>query len=147
MATTLTRRNPLLDLSELRGMIDPIFSDVEAQLGFSQNWMPAIDVIRNESEVKIHVEVPGIKPDDVKIEVENETLTVSGEVEEQIDKTEGKYMRRERRYGSFSRSIALPPKVDRDAIDAVCKDGVLEVTIPLPQQDAGGKTEIKAKSG
>lgn len=147
MPTTLARRNPLLDVSEFRGLIEPLFSDFEAQLGVSQSWMPAVDVIRSEDGVKIHADIPGIKPEDVKIEVENGTLTVSGSVEESKETKEngGKFLRRERRYGSFSRSMTLPAGIDRDAIDATCENGVLEVSIPLPRRSDDGKIEIKAK--
>jgi len=145
MATALSRRSPLLDLSEFRGFFEPIFSDVEAQLGLSQRWAPAIDVVRGDGEVTIRADLPGIKPDDVKIEVENDTLTVSGHVEEESEEKQDDFIRRERRYGSFSRTIALPPNVDRNAIDATCKNGVLEVKVPMPEP-AEGKVEITPKS-
>ncbi|MFY9263841.1 MAG: Hsp20/alpha crystallin family protein [Solirubrobacterales bacterium] len=148
MPTTLSRRNPLLDLSEFRSLIEPLFSDVEAQLGVSQRWSPAIDVVRRDKSVQVRADVPGIKPEDVKIEIEHDTLTLSGHVEEKVEKKEGRFIRRERRYGSFARSIALPPNIDREAIDATCKDGVLTIDIPMPPAGkSGDKFEIKPKTG
>ena len=79
-----------------------------------------------------------MEPDDVKIEVEDGMLTISGEREESDEEEDGKYLRRERRYGSFSRSMTLPAGVDPSKIEAKVKHGVAEVTIPL---SAGSKKE------
>ena len=79
-----------------------------------------------------------MEPDDVKIEVEDGLLTISGEREESDEEEDGKYLRRERRYGSFSRSMTLPAGVDPSKIEAKVKHGVAEVTIPL---SAGSKKE------
>ena len=80
--------------------------------------MPSIDVIETGQAIKIKADMAGMKPEDVNLEVEDNVLTLSGErrFEEQVE--EGKYYRIERRYGSFSRSIALPQGVDADAIEA-----------------------------
>ena len=79
-----------------------------------------------------------MEPDDVKIEVEDGMLTISGEREESDEEEDGKYLRRERRYGSFSRSMTLPAGVDSSKIEARVKHGVAEVTIP---HSAGSKRE------
>ena len=148
MTTALSRRSPLLDLNEFRGVLNPLFSDLEAQMGVSQRWEPAIDVVRHDGEVVVRADVPGVPADDIKIEVEDDTLTISGEHEDKVTKKEGRYMRRERRYGAFTRSIALPPETDPDSIDAKVKDGVVEVTIPLPDKAARQKkVQIEAKPG
>jgi HSP20 family protein len=82
----------------------------------------------------VHADVPGMKPEEVKIEVEDDVLTISGEHEERKEQKDKRYVRRERRYGSFSRSIALPPDVDAGKIEAKTHDGVVEVTVPLPEE-------------
>lgn len=146
MTTALNRRNPLFDLSEFRGVLNPIFSDVEAQLGVSQRWAPAIDVVRRSGEIAIRADVPGLKAEDIKIEIEDDTVTLSGHVEEKLTKKEGRFLRRERRFGTFSRTIALPPEVDPASIDATCHDGVLELTIPMPEANSNPKkVEIQAR--
>ena len=84
-----------------------------------------------------------LTPDEVKIEVEDGVLTVSGEhQEDRSDSDGGRYVRRERRFGAFSRSIELPPGVDAQAIKAQTRDGVVEVTVPLPTGSATQKVEI-----
>jgi len=131
MAGTLTRWDPFAELSELRTRFDRMFDQFD---GRERVWTPAIDVVRDDGNLVIHAELPGIKPEEVKIEVEDDILTVSGEHEERKDEKDKHYVRRERRYGSFSRSMALPPGVDAKKIKAKTHDGVVEVTVPLPKE-------------
>jgi HSP20 family protein len=131
MAGTLTRWDPFAELSELRTRFDRMFDQFD---GRERVWTPAIDVVRDDGNLVIHADLPGIKPEEVKIEVEDDILTVSGEHEERKDQKDEHYVRRERRYGSFSRSMALPAGVDADKIKAKTHDGVVEVTIPLPKE-------------
>jgi HSP20 family protein len=131
MARAVTRWDPFAELSELRTRFDRMFDQVE---GRQRAWTPAIDVVRDNANIVIHAELPGIKPEDVKIEVEDDVLTVSGEHAESEEEKGKQYVRRERRYGSFSRSIALPPGVDANEIKAKTHDGIVEVTIPLPKE-------------
>jgi HSP20 family protein len=131
MAGTLTRWDPFAELSELRTRFDRMFDQFD---GREHVWTPTIDVVRDNGNLVIHADLPGIKPEEVKIEVEDDILTVSGEHEERKDQKDEHYVRRERRYGSFSRSMALPAGVDADKIKAKTHDGVVEVTIPLPKE-------------
>jgi HSP20 family protein len=115
----------------------------EDLVGRERGWMPAIDVERNNGNLVVRTDVPGIKADEVKIEIEDDILTVSGEHEERSREKDKHFLRRERRYGSFSRSLALPVGVDAKKIKATTRDGVVEVTIPLPQEPEKKKVEIK----
>lgn len=129
MERSMTRWHPLSDLSEL---LDQALS----RLGDGDGWNPRFDVVKKEGALVLRADLPGVKPDEIKVEVEDGVLTVSGEHEEKTEeKTEEKkdrYLRRERRYGSFSRSIPLPEGVTADEIEATTGDGVLEVKIPVP---------------
>jgi len=132
MPGTLTRWDPFAELSELRSRFDRMFD--EWLDGRERAWTPAIDVVRENGHLVVRADLPGIKPEEVKIEVEDDILTISGEHEERSDEKEEGYVRRERRYGSFSRSMALPGGVDAKKIKASTRDGVVEVTIPLPEE-------------
>jgi HSP20 family protein len=132
MAGALTRWDPFGELSELRTRFDRMFDDLAD--GRERAWTPAIDVERENGNLVVHADVPGIKPEEVKIEVQDDILTVSGEHQDASEKKDKHYVRRERRYGSFSRSIALPAGVDAKQIKAKTHDGIVEVTIPLPKQ-------------
>jgi HSP20 family protein len=106
MASELIEWRPL---SELRQRVDQAFRDMTA--GGEGGWVPSVDVVRREDAIVVRADIPGIKPEDVKITVEDGVLTVAGEHEEKSEEKKEQYMRRERRYGSFSRSMALPRDV------------------------------------
>ena len=132
MPGTLTRWEPFAELAELRSRFDRMFDDWLD--GHERAWTPAIDVVREDDHLVLRADLPGIKPEEVKIEVEDDILTVSGEHTESKEEKDKHYVRRERRYGSFSRSMALPVGVDAKKIKAKTHDGVVEVTIPLPKE-------------
>jgi len=130
--STLERWSPFADLGDLRLRLDRLFEDFSGPNG---SWGPAMDVIRNEDKLVLKVDLPGITLDEVKIEVEDGMLTVSGEHEEKLDEEKDNFVRRERHYGSFCRSMPLPSGVKPEQIKATCKDGLLEVTVPLPKPE------------
>jgi len=132
MPGTLTRWEPFAELGELRSRFDRMFD--ELTVGRERAWTPAVDVVRENGNLVVRADIPGIKPEEVKIEVEDDILTVSGEHEEHKEEKDKNYVRRERRYGSFSRSMTLPSGVEAKSIKAETHDGVVEVTIPLPKE-------------
>lgn len=144
MAVTLTRWHPFGDLADLRSRLDRMFE--EASVGEGRGWAPSVDLIEEKGRLVLRADVPGIKPDDVKIEVEDDVLTISGEHSEEKEEKDKRYVRRERRYGSFARSLTLPKGVEPDDIEAACKDGVCEVTIPLPEGAEKKAVTIKPKT-
>ena len=141
MPGTLTRWEPFAELGELRSRFDRMFDDFT--FGRERAWTPAIDVVRENGNLVVRADIPGIKPEEVKIEVEDDILTVSGEHEEHKEEKDKHYVRRERRYGSFSRSMALPPGIEAKNIKAKTHDGVVEVTIPLPKEATKETVTIK----
>lgn len=130
--STLERWSPFADFGDLRLRLDHLFEDLTGPNGA---WGPAMDVVRSPDKLVLKVDLPGITLDEVKIEVEDDVLTVSGEHEEKLDETKDHFVRRERRYGSFSRSLRLPSGVEPKQIKATCKNGLLEVTVPLPKPE------------
>jgi HSP20 family protein len=144
MANALTRWRPFTEFGDLHTRLDRLFEDVVAS-GERRDWTAAVDVIKKDDKLVVRADMPGLKPEDIKIKVEDDILTVSGEHEESEEEKDENFVRRERRYGSFSRSMALPSGVDADKIDASFKDGVLEVTVPLPKQSEAKAVEIKPK--
>lgn len=133
MAAGLTPWRPFAELESLRGRIDRMLADMESDE--PRRWALGIDVIERDDKYVIRADVPGMKPDEVKVEVEDNVLTVSGEHQESEEEKEGRFVRRERRYGSFSRSIALPKGVTADQVEATQHDGVIEVSFPKPQKE------------
>jgi HSP20 family protein len=132
MPGALTRWEPFAELGELRSRFDRMFEQLID--GGEREWMPAIDVERDDGNLVVRADVPGIKPDEVKIEIDNDILTVSGQHEERKETKDNHFLRPHLRYGSFSRSLALPAGVDAKKIKAKTHDGVVEVTVPLPKE-------------
>jgi HSP20 family protein len=92
-------------------------------------WAPAVDVLQRDGDLVVRAELPGVRPEDVNITLQDNVLTISGERREEQEEQRGGYYVRERRRGSFSRSMTLPEGVDEDRIRARYENGVLEVTI------------------
>jgi HSP20 family protein len=92
-------------------------------------WAPALDALTKDSDLVIRAELPGVKPEDVDISLHDNVLTISGERKDEQEEERGGYHIRERRYGSFRRSVALPEGIDESKISARYEDGVLEVRV------------------
>lgn len=145
MPGTLTRWEPFTELGELRTRFDRMLDDWMD--GGERVWTPAIDVVRTDNEMTVRADIPGYKPEEVKIEVDDDILTVSGEHMEQEEHKDEEYVRRERRYGSFTRSMRLPEHVDAKKIKAMTHDGIVEVTIPLTAESKKQTITINATAG
>ena len=108
----------------------------------ARRWVPAMDLVESGDQFVLKADLPGLSQEDVKIEVEDGTLTISGERKSEHEASEGGWHRIERSFGSFSRSLTLPDHVDASAISATFNDGVLEVSIPKPEERKPQRIEI-----
>jgi HSP20 family protein len=97
-------------------------------------WAPTVDIAETESEIVVTAELPGVKQEDVDVTVTNDVLTIKGEKKDEKEIKKENYHRIERSYGSFHRSIGLPTGVKGKEAKAICKDGVLKVTIPKAEE-------------
>jgi HSP20 family protein len=142
MPASLTRWRPFAEMEELRTRMDRMFEELMGEargIRAEADWAPAVDVHREDGKLVVRADVPGIKPEEIKVEVKDDMLVVSGQHEETEEEKGRDFTRRERRYGSFRRSISLPSGVDSDQIEAVTRDGVLELTVPLPEKEGARK--------
>jgi HSP20 family protein len=114
-------------------MFDQMFGNLARregpQLEGVSEWAPAIDVTTQNGNLVIRAELPGVKPEDVDIRLHDNVLTISGERKAEAEEERGGYYIRERRYGSFSRSLTLPQGTDESKINARFENRVLEVTV------------------
>ena len=116
----------------------------DASEGADRRWVPATDLFEKDDHFVLRVDLPGLAEGDVAIEVQDNTLTISGERKaEHEDQSRGWY-RIERSFGRFSRSLTLPEGVNADGISAAFDRGVLEVRIPKPEERKPRRVEIKA---
>ncbi len=108
--------------------------------GLLANWMPPVDVIEDKELIRIVAELPGVKPEDVKITMENNVLTLHGEKKKEIEEKDERVHRFERSYGMFERSFTLPTTIDANRIVAKYDEGVL--TIVFPKSEAAKPKQI-----
>ncbi len=129
----LNTLEPFRELTTLQERLSRVFDDLlptPTKSKDTSEWIPAVDIYETKDAIHIEVEAPGMKEEDIKINLENNTLTIFGERKFER-KEEGKnYYRMERSYGSFSRSFLLPENVDVEKIQAKYKDGLLTIVIP-----------------
>lgn len=108
-------------------------------------WIPQIETFRRGDNLVLRADLPGMRKEDVSVEIDDGILTISGErSNEDVDDREG-YYHSERSYGQFQRSLALPEGITGDNCNATFKDGVLEVTLPLPKQSERSAKKVQIK--
>jgi HSP20 family protein len=117
--------------------------DVRYEWMPSREWLPHVDIKEEEKQYVVRADIPGVKPADVDINVENGVLTIKGKRESESKKEEENYLRIERASGSFIRQVMLPDAIDQEKIQAKCHDGVLEVLLPKAVKGAGRKIKVQ----
>ena len=135
---TIVRWEPLRELgtlqSEMNRLFNTVFDGPTPGNATMRRWMPAMDLLESGDDFVLKADLPGMSEEDVSIELEDSTLTISGERKAE-HRAEGEgYYRVERSTGSFSRSLTLPKGVDPEAVSASFDRGVLEVRIPKPAE-------------
>ncbi len=117
---------------DLNRMFRQFFGDADAPLAGA--FSPALDVKESDDGFTLHVELPGVKAEDVEVSLEDNVLTVSGE-RSFYDETDAEgYRRVERRFGKFHRAVRLPDRVSPDKVEATYADGILTITVPKAEE-------------
>jgi HSP20 family protein len=147
------RWDPFQQLTRMQQELDEVFDRMRPTRGGGEGrapssaWVPAVDVARTGSHIVFTLDLPGVNPDDVQIQVQDRTLSIAGERREQrADNHEG-YFSRERHVGAFTRTFMLPDGVEADAISADFADGVLRVRVPLPRETQPRRIPVTSGSG
>lgn len=134
------RFDPFAELSRLQDDMQKVFSVRERG---TRTFQPAVDIFEEKDAIVVAAELPGVKPEDLHITVENDLLTISGERKFERREDKGEWHRVESMYGSFTRSFALPKTVSSDTIEANLDAGVLTVRLPKRQEAKPRKIEVK----
>jgi HSP20 family protein len=142
----LVRWTPLRDVFGLREEVDRLFEESFGR-GLTPHgptsWQAALDVEEDALGYTVRAELPGMKLEDIKISVVENQLFIRGEKRREEEKKDTTYHRVERVYGQFERSLALPHAVRADKIEAIYRDGVLEVSIPKAEEARTREIPIK----
>ena len=133
----MMRWSPLDEIATMRESMDRLFEDHfnrRPRNGGTVVWQPAIDMSETESEVLVRVELPGVDPKNVDVSVTADTVTIRGHVQADQETRNKAYYRRELRYGTFQRTLALPTEMAGEQAKATFKHGILEVRIPKAER-------------
>jgi HSP20 family protein len=159
--TTMMRWDPFQDLRSAQdemAQMNPMLAHAlglhtQQASGRTSAWAPALDISERKDAYLVTVELPGVKPEDLDITMEDGLLTIQGERQFTAESSEQQFHRVERRYGAFRRSITLPAHVTAEGIQASFEDGVLQILVPKAEeakpkriQVRPGRTEISAAS-
>jgi HSP20 family protein len=151
MIMNLVTYDPFRELRSLQDEVNRVFSSSFSRGGDNElmqgAWSPSVDIYENKDQIVLEAELPGMKPDDVNIAIENNVLTVHGERKFEKKDERDNFHRVERSYGSFTRSFTLPPTVSSDAADAVFENGVLRLTLAKREEAKPRRIEIKTGGG
>ena len=140
---TLVRWEPFRELTQLRGEMGELLSRLYDNRT-NQSWVPPLDVWETDTEVVYAFDLPGLEEERISIEVQDDTLTVSGEREREASENGDRFFRFERRYGSFSRAAGLPQGVDETKINAAYSNGVPRVRVPKPEETKPRRIQLGA---
>ena len=142
--TRLVRWNPIRQQMNLFNEFDRLFEREALPYRQAENWGLALDVTENEDGYTVKASVPGINPDDLDITLEDNVLTIKGDVQDSEEIEKEQYHIRERRYGRFSRSIKFPVLVNSDDVAAAYDKGVLTLAVPKAEEVKPKRIAIKA---
>ncbi|MDH5589816.1 MAG: Hsp20/alpha crystallin family protein [Gemmatimonadota bacterium] len=138
--------SPWRELEEVSNRLARFFDESPVSAGAETGtWLPAVNVSETSDELMLTAELPGMKQEDITIELENNILNISGTKSEEVKEgdEERRYHMWERRYGAFQRSFTLPHTVKADAIRAHFENGILEVHLPKSAEAKGRKILIE----
>jgi len=142
---SITRWDPFRELEALRENVNRLFQETMGrpvrESSSPRSWSPAVDVLEDENKIVVRAELPGLKREDINVEISGDTLTLKGE--RKLDDDEH-YVRVERTYGPFERSFTIGVPIKSDELKANYKDGILEVIIPKAEEIKPKKIEIVA---
>jgi HSP20 family protein len=142
----IQERTPFADLDQLsermRRMLEQTFGDFSPVLTEAISWVPAVDIEERDDAYIIEAEVPGVKREDVNIDLVGNELAITGEIKEK--EREGLLRRRTRRVGRFEFRVRLPDQVEPDRVEATLEDGVLSVRVPKSERAERRRIEIQS---
>jgi HSP20 family protein len=143
----MSRWEPFRDMLSLRADMDRLFSSLfggayEEREGM---WAPIVDIEEDNDSIMVKAEIPGMQKEDIKVSVQSNILTITGERKHESETKNKTFHRVERSYGKFSRMITLPTDVDSDKVKANYKDGILSITLPKPEATKPKHIDVEIK--
>ena len=151
MPTNIVRFDPFEDMARLQREVNRLFDDSSRPTGragsepaFARTWAPAVDIFEDREGIMVRADLPGLRLEDIDIELTGDTLTLKGERKFQDAQRKDGYVHVERAYGQFRRSFTIGSPVRNDAVKASYKDGILEVYLPKSEETKPKKVQVSA---
>jgi len=129
---------------DLTPMMQRMFGPEEGWWSHSGQFMPEVNLVETDSQFEVTVDLPGMKPEDIHVDINGQELWISGEKKEEFDEKDKTYHRIERRTGEFRRVLPLPGNVDEEMVVATFEDGVLRVSIAKIEEAKTKHVEVKS---
>jgi len=152
----IVRFDPFREMDRLQNEVNRLFegyngsANAPARAGDGltngRAWSPSVDVLENETEIVLHAELPGMKQEEIDIELTGDTLTLRGERKIETEERQENFVRVERSYGRFQRSFMLGVPVQHDNVTAAYRDGVLKVRLPKSEANRPHKVQVTAQN-
>lgn len=150
--TWMVKRDPFSELRSIQNEFNRVFGSALPRVFgneegvLSGNWAPGVDISEDENEIVLEADLPGLKPGDFNLSIENYRLTLSGERKFENETKRDNYHRVERSYGSFTRTFTLPTTVNVEEVKADFSDGVLRVTLPKREEVKARQINVAIKT-
>ena len=138
----LERWDPFREMRRMEGKIDRLWRGF-AVADRPAGWNIPLDVLRTDDAITVRASLPGVKPEDISVAVEDGVLTIKGAATEEAERKEGDYLLRERRAGAFHRAVRLPDYVDAEKAESAYANGVLEVAFPKAEAKRPKTIDVK----
>ena len=128
---------------EMEDLIDRFWGEGQDWMTAKTEFLPTLDLVETENQFEVTVDLPGLKPEEVHVELKNGDLWISGKHEEEKEEKDKTYHRLERRHGEFRRMLSLPRTIQEEGIEAKFENGVLKITVPKSEQAKTKHVEVK----
>jgi HSP20 family protein len=143
----IVRWDPFAELEEMRHRMDRIFSDfrpsrLALDVTTEMGYFP-LDIAETDAAFEVKAALPGLKPDEVEIQVHGDTVTIKGESKAETEEKGKNWLRRERRYGVFARTFTLPTAIDAEKATADFEDGILMLSLPKSETEKPKTIKVK----
>jgi HSP20 family protein len=153
----IVRFDPFRELDRLQSEVNRLFEGYNGQPDRAGNaggllqggrvWSPSVDVAENQNEIVLRAEIPGMKQDEIDIELTGDTLTLRGERKFENEERKENFVRVERSYGRFQRSFTLGVPIQNDKVTATYRDGILEIHLPKSEETKPRKVTVSSVNG
>ena len=145
----MQRWDPFADLRQMQNTVDRVWRRASSNPSPPSDtpeieaWAVPLDVVRKGEDTLIRASMPGVSPDDIKVSIEDNVLTIKGKTAEQFEESDSNFLMRERRSGSFHRSLRLPESVDPDKVQPHYEHGVLTITVPKAEGKRARQLQVQ----